>query len=89
MQYRTCKYLDKETKMTIYNTIVKQHFQFCSTLLLSCNKTEINNLQVKQNKAMRLILKKTIRNAQGRHVRRIKMDDNTAINNIRRANNDL
>ena len=41
----------------IYNTIVKPHFTFCVTVLYQAFITDINKLQVLQNKGMRAILK--------------------------------
>jgi len=43
-------------KLLVYNTIVFPHFNYCSSLLLACNKEEINRLQLLQNRAMRVIL---------------------------------
>lgn len=48
--------LSSWAKQTIYNTIIAPHFYYCSTLLFLMNKTEINLLQKKQNKALRIIL---------------------------------
>lgn len=43
--------------VNIYNTIIKPHFEFCSTILFMGNNEDINRLQILQNKAMRTILK--------------------------------
>lgn len=43
-------------KMTIYKTIIAPHFYFCSTLLFLMNNSEMDILQKKQNKALRIIL---------------------------------
>lgn len=43
--------------INIYNTIIKPHFEFCSTILYMGNTDNINRLQTLQNKAMRIILK--------------------------------
>lgn len=43
--------------VNIYNTTIKPHFEFCSTILFMGNHGDINRLQVLQNKAMRTILK--------------------------------
>lgn len=55
--YRASKQLTKHAIQTIYNTIIKPHFQYCSTILFLCTNTDIRKLQVQQNKVMRLILK--------------------------------
>ena len=44
--------------INIYNTIIKPHFEFRSTILYSCcSGQQIIRLQKLQNKAMRAILK--------------------------------
>lgn len=46
------------TAINIYNTIIKPHFEFGSTILYTCcTKTQIERLQKLQNKAMRSLLK--------------------------------
>lgn len=46
------------TAITIYNTIIKPHFEYGSTILYTCcNKQQISRLQKLQNKSMRAILK--------------------------------
>lgn len=46
------------TSINIYNTIIKPHFEYGSTILYTCcNKTQLERLQKLQNKAMRAILK--------------------------------
>lgn len=41
----------------IYNTMVKPHFEYCSSVIYMCNNEEKTRLQKLQNKAMRVILK--------------------------------
>lgn len=41
----------------MYNTIVRTHFDYCSSLHLRANKEQINDMQKIQNRAMRIILK--------------------------------
>lgn len=43
-------------KVLVYNTIIFPHFNYCMSLLLSCKKGDIYNLQLLQNKIMRIIL---------------------------------
>lgn len=46
------------TAINIYNTIIKPHFEYGSTILFSCcNQSQVERLQKLQNKAMRIILK--------------------------------
>ena len=49
--------LSLQTKKTIFKSIIKPHFDYCGSLLYFGNKTDINKLQVLQNKAMRTIFK--------------------------------
>ena len=53
---RSSKMLSSWTKLNIYKTIIAPHFHFCSTLLFLMNNSEIDALQRKQNRAMRIIL---------------------------------
>jgi len=53
--FRCGKYTSVWTRKIIYNTIIKPHFEYCETLLLGCNKTDLKKLQVLQNRAMRAI----------------------------------
>lgn len=43
-------------KLTVYKTIIAPHFYFCSTLLFLMNNSDIETLQKKQNRALRIIL---------------------------------
>ena len=54
----TAKKLRKKLAIKIYNTIIKPHFEFGSTIIYTCcNETQLNGLQKLQNKSMRAILK--------------------------------
>lgn len=44
-------------KRTIYESIIKPHFNYCSSILFLLSNKEINILQKKQNWAMRIVLK--------------------------------
>lgn len=55
--YRVSKHLTLYTRKTIYNTIIKPHFEYCSSILYMCNDTSISKLQLLQNRCMRFILK--------------------------------
>lgn len=49
--------LSSWTKLLIYKTIVLPHLNYCATILFLLNNTEIGNMQKKQNRALRAILK--------------------------------
>lgn len=50
--------IDTFTAINIYNTIIKPHFEYCSTLLYTCcNQSQKNRLQKLQNKCMRTIIR--------------------------------
>lgn len=50
--------ISKTTAINIYNTIIKPHFEFGSTIIYTCcNINQIERMQKLQNKAMRIILK--------------------------------
>lgn len=55
---RISKCLTPKTKIIIYNTIIKPHFEYCSSVLFLLNNSEIYELQKLQNKTMRIILKR-------------------------------
>lgn len=44
------------TRLTIYNTCILPHFNYCSSILYLLNKNEMDRLQKLQNRGMRLIL---------------------------------
>jgi hypothetical protein len=49
--------LTKTAKMTIYNSIISPHQDFCSSILFLFNEEDLNRLQVIQNGAMKKILR--------------------------------
>ena len=51
------RYIDKKTRVTLFNTLVLPHIDYCSTVWGNCiSKTDIAKLQRIQNCAMRIIL---------------------------------
>ena len=46
---------DRETRLTLFKTIVTPHVDFCSTILLLATDTQIHQLQLLMNKALRII----------------------------------
>ena len=54
---RASKFLNKETKITLYNTLILPHIDYCSTVWGNCtSKGDKIKLQRIQNAAMRIIL---------------------------------
>ena len=53
---RCSKYLSQKARETIYNTIILPHFYIAGSVLYLCNQSNINKLQLIQNRAMRTIL---------------------------------
>lgn len=49
-------YLSTETKLLIYHTLIAPNFFYCPTILFMLNKTQLCHLQIKQNRALRVIL---------------------------------
>lgn len=59
--YRLSPKLTKSARLTIYQSVIKPHLEYCSSVLFLCNNCDVNKLQVLQNKAMRIILKRNRR----------------------------
>ena len=54
---RVSKYVDQITRVTLYNTLVLPHLDYCSTIWgISIGKGDLQRLQRIQNAAMRIIL---------------------------------
>ena len=49
--------INKWSAEIIYTSMIKPHFEYCSTILYLCKDSDIQKLQVLQNRAMRIILK--------------------------------
>lgn len=49
--------LTMTSRITIYKSIIAPHFEYCASIVYTCNKEEISRLQKQQNKAMRIILR--------------------------------
>lgn len=52
---RCKKKMDTDTRLLFYKTIIVPHFDYCSTLLLLANDSQIERLQKQQNRALRII----------------------------------
>lgn len=53
---RIGNYISAYTRCIIYKSIIAPHFEYCATLLVNMGETQLNKLQVAQNRAMRVIL---------------------------------
>jgi hypothetical protein len=49
--------LTKTAKITIYNSIISPHLDYCSSILFLANEEYLNRMQFIQNRAMRIILR--------------------------------
>lgn len=49
--------LDVGQKLTLYRSIIEPHFNYCPSILFLSNVTDLNRLQVLQNKCLRQILR--------------------------------
>lgn len=54
---RISRKLTLQSRIMIYKTIISPHFEYCPSLLFTCNKGEMHKMQLQQNKAMRIILR--------------------------------
>lgn len=50
-------YLTPYSRQVVYKSIIAPHFEYCATVFVSMGETQINRLQVAQNRAMRVILR--------------------------------
>lgn len=53
--YRISKKLTLDARKTVYNTIIRPNFDYCSTLYLNTSREQINAMQAIQNRAMRIL----------------------------------
>jgi hypothetical protein len=51
------KQFPKTAKITIYNSIISPHLDFCSLVFFLSNEEDLNCLQLIQNRAMRINLR--------------------------------
>lgn len=49
--------LTAQHRITIFKSIIAPHFEYCASLLSTCNKGELGRLQKLQNRAMRIVLR--------------------------------
>jgi hypothetical protein len=55
---RISRKLTSRTKIMIYKSIIQPHIDYCSSIIFMANEGEMRSLQLLQNRAMRIILKK-------------------------------
>ncbi len=54
---RISRNLTYKARVSVYKSIIAPHFDYCASLLLTANKSEMERMQKLQNKAMRIILR--------------------------------
>ena len=54
---KTSKFLDKNSLLMLYRTLIETHLKNCNVVWGQCNDTLIDRLQILQNKAARVITK--------------------------------
>lgn len=52
---RIAKNLNRASRLLVYNSTISRHYQYCCTALSLLNKGQINSLQLRQNKGLRII----------------------------------
>lgn len=52
--------LDRDTKVLLYKSMIMPHLDFCATVLFMMNEEELRTIQKLQNKALRIMLNKTM-----------------------------
>lgn len=55
---RIRKKINVKVAKIIYQSSIQVHFDYCSSILFLCNKSQLRALQVLQNRALRIILKR-------------------------------
>lgn len=53
---RIGNFISAYTRCIVYKSIIAPHFEYCATLLVAMGETQLNKLQIAQNRAMRVIL---------------------------------
>lgn len=50
--------LDVDTSILLYKTLIQPHYDYCSSILFLMNENETRNLQLIQNRALRIVLRR-------------------------------
>ena len=53
---RSCKYVSKRHKLTIYRSIIEPYFVYSPTILFTLKNAQMKRFEIQQNKIMRFIL---------------------------------
>ena len=56
--YRSCKYISKRHKLTIYRSIIEPYFVYSPTILFTLNNAQMRRFQIQQSKIIRFMLNK-------------------------------
>ena len=54
--FRSCKYVNKRHKLTIYRSIIGPYFVYSLTILFTLNNAQMWTFHIQQNKIMRIIV---------------------------------
>ena len=71
---RARPFIDEPTALTLYNTMIRPHFEYCSTIWLKPNSGHIKRLQILQNRAVRIVLKVDCRHSRTDLFKRLQVD---------------
>lgn len=53
---RARSFIDKQTALTLYHTLIQSHLDYCSTIWMNGHSVHLKRLQVIQNRALRIVL---------------------------------
>ena len=53
---RVRTFIDYDTALLVYKTIIQPHFDYCSIIWMNGNSTDLQRLQILQNRALRVVL---------------------------------
>ena len=71
---RARPFIDQTTALTLYNTMIRPHFEYCSTVWMKPNSGHIKRLQILQNRALRTVLKVDYRHSRRDLYQRLQID---------------
>ena len=49
-------FIDYDTALMVYNTLLQPHFDCCSIIWMNGNSTDLKRLQILQNRTLRIVL---------------------------------
>ena len=53
---RVRQFLDKGTSLLLYKTLIQPHFDYCSIIWMTGHTSQLNRLQIIQNRCLRMVL---------------------------------